>query len=32
MNFTYSSSAVVQDTTTWAASLDGDPVRLIPNR
>ena len=32
MDFSYESGAEVQDTTTWAASLDGDPVRLIPNR
>ncbi len=29
VNFTYAASALVQDTTTWSASLDGDPVRLI---
>ncbi|HEY2330402.1 MAG TPA: hypothetical protein VGH94_00655, partial [Acidimicrobiales bacterium] len=29
INYAYGNGATVQDTTTWTASLEGDPVRLI---
>ncbi len=29
LKFTYPSGVTANDTTTWSASLDGDPVRLV---
>lgn len=29
LNFTYPAGVTANDTTTWSASLDGDPVRLV---